>query len=135
MNSRKKSEGFEEETQSFDYENPSSLASSSKTLNATVGEGGRLVIPAELRKLMEVSPGEGVALRVVDGVLHVVSATVALKRIHAITSKLKKPGVSLVDEFLADRRAEQQASDERFDRLHREAMARGSKTSSDEEPR
>ena len=135
MSSPKKSKGFEEEPQSFEYQNPSSVTSSSKSLSATIGEGGRLVIPAELRKLMEVSPGDGVALRVVDGVLHVVSATMALKRIHAITSKLKKPGVSLVDEFIADRLAEQRASDERFDRLHREAMERGNETSSDKEPR
>lgn len=117
MTSSKKGKGFEEEPQTFDYQ----TWAASKTMGATVGEGGRLVIPAELRKLMEVVPGEGVALRVEDGVLHVVSATMALKKAHELARKLKKPGESVVDEFIADRLAEQRASDERFDRLEREA--------------
>lgn len=135
MVSDKSTKGFEEEPHTFDHMSASPSTIESKTMSATVGEGGRLVIPAELRKLMELSPGEGVALRVVDGVLHVVSATMALKRVQAIASKLRKPGVSLVDEFIADRLAEQRASDERFDRLHREAMERANETSSDKEPR
>lgn len=135
MVSDKSTKGFEEEPHTFDHMSGSLSPIESKTMSATVGEGGRLVIPAELRKLMELSPGEGVALRVVDGVLHVVSATMALKRVQAIASKLRKPGVSLVDEFIADRLAEQRASDERFDRLHREAMERANETSPDKEPR
>lgn len=121
MSPRKKSQGFEEESHSFDYEKRGSFPSSTKSMSGAIGEGGRLVIPAELRKLMEVSPGEGVALRVVDGVLHVVSATMAVKRAQAAAAKLKKPGENVVDEFLADRLAEQRASDARFDRLEREA--------------
>jgi hypothetical protein len=45
----------------------------------------------------------------------------ALKRIQDIARKLKNPGESVVDEFLAERREEQRRSDERFDRLEHEA--------------
>jgi AbrB family looped-hinge helix DNA binding protein len=136
MNSDKEAKGFEEEPQPFDYSTLSARSSSSsRTLSATVGEGGRLVIPAELRKLMELSPGEGVALRVVDGVLHVVSATMAVKRVQAIATKLKKPGENVVDEFIADRLAEQRAVDARFDRLEREAREIAKEKERGKEPR
>ncbi|PSH57585.1 MULTISPECIES: AbrB/MazE/SpoVT family DNA-binding domain-containing protein [Phyllobacterium] len=136
MNSDKEAKGFEEEAQPFDYSTLSARSSSSsRTLSATVGEGGRLVIPAELRKLMELSPGEGVALRVVDGVLHVVSATMAVKRVQAIATKLKKPGENVVDEFIADRLAEQRAVDARFDRLEREAREIAKEKERGKEPR
>jgi hypothetical protein len=44
-----------------------------------------------------------------------------LKRVQGIARELKKPGQSVVDEFLAERLEEQRRSDERFDRLEREA--------------
>ncbi|WP_204307786.1 hypothetical protein, partial [Klebsiella pneumoniae] len=53
--------------------------------------------------------------------LQVASQSATLKKIWESAEKLKRPGVSLVDEFIADRLAEQRASDARFDRLAREA--------------
>ncbi|PRD51119.1 AbrB/MazE/SpoVT family DNA-binding domain-containing protein [Phyllobacterium myrsinacearum] len=122
---RKKNEGFREEPQAFDHDADTSKAPFSWAVTATIGDGGRLVIPAEMRKLMDVKPGDTVALRMVDGYLQVASQSATLKKIWESAEKLKRPGVSLVDEFIADRLAEQRASDARFDRLAREAAEIG----------
>lgn len=94
-----------------------------------LGDGGRIVIPAAMREEMGVKPGDVLIAYVEDGELRVRSWLKNLRRIQAELSALKKPGESVVDEFLEERREEQRRSDERFDRLHAEGMAmkRGSK--------
>ncbi|WP_204251959.1 AbrB/MazE/SpoVT family DNA-binding domain-containing protein [Phyllobacterium zundukense] len=105
---RTKSERFAEEPKKFEYEQPLFPSSSQMGVRATLGAGGRLVIPAELRALMEFSPGDAAVLRVVDGVLHVISGKMVMKRVQAEAEKFKarNPGVSVVDELIAERRAE-----------------------------
>jgi AbrB family looped-hinge helix DNA binding protein len=88
-------------------------------VSAVVGEGGRLVIPADMRKLMGIKPGDTVALRLEDGSLRVISSKMALEAIRAQARRVK--GGSEVDDFLAERRKEAKRDDERFDRLEREA--------------
>jgi AbrB family looped-hinge helix DNA binding protein len=88
-----------------------------------LGEGGRIVIPAAMREEMGLAPGETLIAHVENGELRVRSWLKNLKRIQAELSALKKPGESVVDEFLEERREEQRWSDERFDRLHAEGMA------------
>jgi bifunctional DNA-binding transcriptional regulator/antitoxin component of YhaV-PrlF toxin-antitoxin module len=105
---REKNSGFAEEPQTFEDEQLSFPSSSQFGVRATLGAGGRLVIPAELRALMEISPGDVAVLRVVDGVLHVISRKTIMKQVKAEAAKFKArfPGVSAVDELIADRRAE-----------------------------
>jgi bifunctional DNA-binding transcriptional regulator/antitoxin component of YhaV-PrlF toxin-antitoxin module len=69
-----------------------------------LGEGGRFVIPAFMREEMGVKPGETLICHVVDGELRVRSYEDNLRRIQQEVSKLKKPGESVVGEFLAERR-------------------------------
>lgn len=88
-----------------------------------LGDGGRFVIPAAMRAEMGVKPGDDLIMYVENGELRVRSWLGAIRRIQEKAAKLKKPGESVVDEFLRERREEQQRSDERFDRLHREGMA------------
>ena len=88
-----------------------------------LGEGGRFVIPAAMREEMGVKPGEDLILYVEDGELRVRSWLRNLRRIQSELSALKRPGESVVDDFLKERREEQRRSDERFDRLHAEGMA------------
>jgi AbrB family looped-hinge helix DNA binding protein len=121
MNAGKRAKGFDEESPKFNHQPASASPMSSRAIGAIIGEGGRLVIPAELRKLMDVAPGDRVSLRVENGYLQVVSQSMILKKIREIAAKVKKPGESVVDEFIVDRLAEQRAVDERFDRLEREA--------------
>ncbi|WP_378943600.1 AbrB/MazE/SpoVT family DNA-binding domain-containing protein [Mesorhizobium sp. ANAO-SY3R2] len=70
-----------------------------------VGDGGRIVIPAAMREEMGIKPGDDLVAHVEDGVLHIISFEENLRRIQDEVSKYKKPGESVVDEFLAERRA------------------------------
>lgn len=70
-----------------------------------LGEGGRFVIPAAMREAMGVKPGEELICHVEDGELRVRSYADNLRRIQEYVSQFKEPGESVVDEFLAERRA------------------------------
>lgn len=70
-----------------------------------LGEGGRFVIPAAMREAMGVKPGDELVMHVVDGELRVRNWRDAIRRIQAEAARLKKPGASVVDEFLKGRRA------------------------------
>lgn len=114
--------GLSEESVEFSHPRSVGRTSSVPTVRATLGEGGRLVIPAEMRRAMGVKPGDALVLKVNDGELTVVSQLVSVRRIQQRLDPYKGSGGN-VDEFLADRRKEQRRSDERFDRLHSEGMA------------
>jgi antitoxin PrlF len=77
------------------------------TMDATIvlGQQGRLVIPAEIRKALGLAPGDRLHLRVAAGRLVLErpqDAVSALRRLGAAVP----PGRSLVEELLAERRAE-----------------------------
>src|SRR3954452_20885275 len=95
---------FAEEPRRFESPSPG-LASVGHT-KLKIGEAGRIVIPAEMRAAMMVKPGDTVTAQVVDGEFRIVSPKVALKRVQAAVHKLKRPGVSAVDELIAERHAE-----------------------------
>ncbi len=71
----------------------------------TVGPDGRLVIPQEMREAMLLDKDPHVTAWVEAGELKVVSRRVAIQRMQAALRPLKRPGISEVDAFLADRRA------------------------------
>ena len=75
-------------------------------LRARLGKGGRLVIPAEARKRLNLREGDQLVLEVVDGELRLYSVMEAIRRAQAIVAKYAKPGGSVVDELIAERRAE-----------------------------
>ncbi len=68
--------------------------------------GGRLQIPADVRKELGFADGDSVRLEVVDGELRVRSYQVVIKAIQAEVRKYIPAGVSLADELIADRRVE-----------------------------
>jgi AbrB family looped-hinge helix DNA binding protein len=76
--------------------------------NLRIDTAGRVVIPAEMRSAMLAKPGDTLTARVVDGELRVVSREWVMRRIDEEAERFKKanPGVSLVDELIADRRDE-----------------------------
>lgn len=66
---------------------------------------GRLTIPPEMRAAMLLGAGGKVTARIEDGELRVIAPSVAIRRAQEIVRRHVKPGVSIVDEFLAERRA------------------------------
>lgn len=72
-----------------------------------LGDAGRLVIPAAIREAMGVKPGDNLLLRVEDdGELRIIGQSQSIRRIQRYAQKFKKPGESVVDELIAERRAE-----------------------------
>jgi AbrB family looped-hinge helix DNA binding protein len=80
-----------------------------KTLMENVtklGKGGRIVIPAAMRKLIGVSEGDELILRYRDGRLEVMTVRQAVQEAQNLVSRFVPKGRQLVDELLAERRAE-----------------------------
>ena len=71
-----------------------------------VNENGRLVIPAPIRKALGINPGDVVVLRVEDDELRITTMKKRIEQAQRMVRKYVKPGVSLVDELIADRRRE-----------------------------
>lgn len=68
--------------------------------------GGRLQIPADIRRTLGLNDGDEVRMEVVDGELRVRSFRETLARVQERLRPYVVPGVSIVDELIADRRAE-----------------------------
>ena len=71
-----------------------------------VNENGRIVIPAEFRKALGIEVGDEVLVRLHDHELTITTQQQRIKRAQEHARKYIKPGTSIVDEFLAERRAE-----------------------------
>lgn len=67
---------------------------------------GRVLIPAEVRATLGLSIGTHLSLAVQDGEIRLFDRAQALRRARDIARKYKKPGESVVDELLRERRAE-----------------------------
>ena len=70
-----------------------------------LGKDGALRLPESLRRAMALKPGERMTAFVEEGELRVIGMQAAIRRAQAVAAKYKKPGESIVDEFLAERRA------------------------------
>ena len=68
--------------------------------------GGRLQVPADFRRALGLNDGDAVTMEVVDGELRVRSYRETLSRIQERMKPYVIPGVSIVDELIAERRAE-----------------------------
>jgi len=68
--------------------------------------GGRLQIPARVRRELGLKDGDAVLLETVKGELRVRPYRDAVARAQAIVRKYIPAGVSLSEELIADRRAE-----------------------------
>lgn len=70
-----------------------------------VNENGRVVIPASFRKALGIGIGDEVVLRIEDGELRITTMKRRIERAQRLVRKHVKPGVSLVDELIAERSA------------------------------
>ena len=73
--------------------------------NVKLSREGRVLIPASVRAALGLVEGSTLNLRVEDGEIRLVDRALALRRAQQIALKVKKPGESVVDELLQDRRA------------------------------
>ena len=69
-----------------------------------VNENGRVVIPASYRKALGIQAGDEVILRMEDDELRITTMKRRIERAQRLVRKYVKPGVSLVDELIAERR-------------------------------
>ncbi len=73
----------------------------------TIGPGGRVVVPAEIRAALGVDEGDTLLASVVDGELRLMSTQTAIARAQAIVrAYIPADTPSLADDLIADRRAE-----------------------------
>lgn len=92
--------GLSEATQSYE-------AKSQPMIEWTkIGPGGRVVIPAAMRRALGLGVDDPVQLVVKGDELHVVPRDVAYRRVQKFVQSLVPPGVSLVDELIKDRKRE-----------------------------
>jgi AbrB family looped-hinge helix DNA binding protein len=69
-----------------------------------VNENGRVVIPAAFRKALGIRAGDEVILRWEDDELRITTMKRRIAQAQRHARKYVKPGVSLVDELIAERR-------------------------------
>lgn len=81
-----------------------------------ISANGRIVIPASIRQALGVKAGDSIVMEAQDGVLRIESYPTLVTRIQREFAQLIPPGVSLVDELLADRREEARKEQEEIDR-------------------
>lgn len=70
-----------------------------------IDSAGRLLLPAEIRKELGVEPGMDLLLTCADGIVRLETRAHALARARRLARRLARPGTSVVDEFLAERRS------------------------------
>ena len=71
-----------------------------------MSEGGRIVIPANVRRALGVGPGDALSLRVENNELRILPQREAVRRAQALVAERVASGRSLVTELL-DERAEE----------------------------
>lgn len=77
-----------------------------KSIKAKIAEGGRIVIPAEYRKKMNLKPGDSVILLMEDDEIRITTFKQSIKRAQELVRRYIPEGRSLVDELIQERREE-----------------------------
>lgn len=73
-------------------------------VRARVNENGRIVIPVALREALGIAAGDEVILRVENDELRITTVRRQIERARQLIRRHVKPGRSLVDELIAERR-------------------------------
>lgn len=71
-----------------------------------LGLGGRLVIPVAFRKALGIQPGDDLLMVLEDAEVRIFTPAQAIRRAQALVRRYIPGDVSLVDELIAERRAE-----------------------------
>lgn len=97
--------GVAEKAAVFDHIEPASSLGDGRW-GATVGSDGSLLLSGDAVAALGFAPGEHLVLRQEDGDVRINSSDKTLARIQSRLKQLVPPGVSIVDELIAERRAE-----------------------------
>ena len=71
-----------------------------------VDPGGRVVVPAEFRKALGIRNGQEVLMALDDGFVRLQTIDAALERVRVVARRRRMGATSVVDDFIAGRRAE-----------------------------
>jgi AbrB family looped-hinge helix DNA binding protein len=69
-----------------------------------VNQNGRVIIPAAFRKALGIAVGDEIVLRIQDDELRITTQQRRIQRARRRARQYVKPGISLVNELLAERR-------------------------------
>ncbi len=75
-------------------------------MRTKMGAGGRVVIPAPYRKLLEVEPGEELIMKMEDGVLKIYTAEHAITQAQNLVAQFNPDNEKLSQELIKERRKE-----------------------------
>lgn len=73
---------------------------------STITSGGRLVIPVQIRKKLNLHDGEEVILKIECGELHILTLKAAIQKAQIVVQKYNKKHVSLTDMLFKMRKEE-----------------------------
>lgn len=82
-------------------------AEATKRLTATMLDGGRIVVPAEVRAALNLKKGDKVVVSLDgDGEVRLSTQRQAFRKLQDLYAKHVLPGTDSIDDFIAFRRAE-----------------------------
>jgi AbrB family looped-hinge helix DNA binding protein len=94
-----------------------------KSRSVTVGENGRMNLPADIRRSLGLNGAGKIIIEADENGAYITTFEQRLRKIRASVQPYFTPGVSIVDELIADRRAEN-AKDE-AEMAEHDRLARG----------
>jgi AbrB family looped-hinge helix DNA binding protein len=71
-----------------------------------IGKGGRIILPAKMRRALQIEVGDAVILRMQAQTVHVIPLQQAVRLAQEKVREYVPPGTSLVDELIQARREE-----------------------------
>lgn len=89
-----------------------------------LGEGRRIAIPAEVCKQMGLQTGAPLTITIEGDGLHVVPYEQIVREVQAAFAPYRKPGVSVVDELIRERREEAAREEEEAESAKRGRQAK-----------
>ncbi len=74
--------------------------------SAKILDGGRLILPVDYRRTLDIKPGDSVIIELDGDELRIRSRLAAIRRVQADARGRVPAGAEIVDDFIAEKRAE-----------------------------
>lgn len=75
-------------------------------IRTQISKSGRIIVPAKLRRALEIRPGDEIVLRLEDGSIRLIPLSQAVALAQKAVQRYTPHGVSLVDSLIQARREE-----------------------------